>query len=212
MPRDPDHDPPDESKILSAALSRGDFAEIKRLVISHRDYLKRVVELRMDQRLQARLDPSDIVQEAQLEAVQRVADYLKNPAVPVRIWLRKLTCEALIVAQRRHVHAYKRSVKNEMLLPEHSSYSIAQRLLDGASSPSIRFSRKELADKVRSAVARLSLDDQEIILLQAFEGLTSTESAQVLDIKPAAARKRFGRALLRLRALLEDSGLGASQL
>ncbi len=48
-------------------------------------------------------------------------------------------------------------------------------------------------------------------MLQAFEGLNSTESAQVLGIEPATARKRYGRALLRMRRLLAESGLGEAQ-
>ncbi len=71
--------------------------------------------------------------------------------------------------------------------------------------------REEVVRKVRDAVANLDDIDREIILLQAFEGLNSSESAQVLGIEPAAARKRYGRALLRMRQRLLDSGLGGSQ-
>lgn len=89
--------------------------------------------------------------------------------------------------------------------------SIAAQLVAGISSPSMQLGRAEVTGKVRDAISRLDDNDQEIILLQAFEGLNSTESAQVLGIEPATARKRFGRALLRLRKLLIEGGLGESQ-
>ena len=203
--------PPVESEVLSAAVRQGDRAEIDRLITSHRDYLKRVVSLRMDRRLQARVDPSDVVQETQFKAVQRVNEYLENPVLPLRLWLRRLACDAVVDAQRRHVHADGRSVKREMVFPEQSSLNIARQLLAGVSSPSMQLSKQELARLVREAVERLSEADRDVVLLMAFEGLNSTETAQVLGIEAPAARQRYGRALLKLQTMLVDCGLGGSQ-
>lgn len=211
MRPDGNDNPSIESQVLSAAMRKGDRAEVARLVAAHRDYLKRVVSLRMDRRLQARVDPSDVVQETQLEAVQRVNEYLDNTDLPLRLWLRRLACDAVVDAQRRHVHAEGRSVKREMLLPERSSLNVARRLLAGVSSPSVQLSKKELARLVRDAVDRLAESDREVVLLLAFEGLTSSEAARVLDIEPAAVRKRYGRALLKLQTHFVDRGLGESQ-
>ena len=70
--------------------------------------------------------------------------------------------------------------------------------------------QEELTAKVQQAINSLQEADREIILLQVFEGLNSTESAQVLGIEPPTARKRYGRALLRMKQQLEDLGLGGS--
>jgi RNA polymerase sigma-70 factor (ECF subfamily) len=208
MRSEPSEHPEVESVVES--VRRGDRAGLERLFSAHRPYLKHVVTMRMGDELRVRLDPSDVVQDAQLEALRRVADYIENPKLPVRLWLRKIAVDRLMMAHRRHVGADKRSVRREFTLPEHSSLSIARQLVAGTVSPSMAAAEGELVRKVREAIAALEENDREIILLQAFEGLTSSESGQVLGIEPAAARKRFGRALLRLRQRLEDGGLGGT--
>jgi RNA polymerase sigma-70 factor (ECF subfamily) len=165
----------------------------------------------MNDDLQRRVDPSDIVQEAQLEALRRVAEYARDPQLPVRLWMRQIAIDRLRMAHRRHVRADKRSVIRELRVPDQSAMALARQLVCGAESPSRNVSRDELVRLVRGAVDRLGESDREIIVLQAFEGLNSTESAQVLGIEPATARKRYGRALLRMRRLLVESGLGDDQ-
>jgi RNA polymerase sigma-70 factor (ECF subfamily) len=146
-----------------------------------------------------------------MEAVRRIEDYLDNPKLPIRLWMRQIAIDRLFMAHRRHVDADKRSLRREFALPEHSSVSIAQHLVAGIATPSMVAARGEVARKVNEAVGALDEPDREIIVLQAFEGLNSTESAQLLGIEPAAARKRYGRALLRLRKNLEELGLGGSR-
>ena len=189
----------------------GDQDARRSLLAGHHAYLRQVIDLRMDDALRVRVDPSDIVQEALLEAVRRVSDYARDPQIPLRLWMRRIAIDRLNMAHRRHVAAEKRSVRRLVAVPEQSSMSIAAQLVAAISSPSMKAGRAEVTGKVRDAISRLDDNDQEIILLQAFEGLNSTESAQVLGIEPATARKRFGRALLRLRTLLIEGGLGESQ-
>mgnify|MGYP001823912861 CR=1 FL=1 len=194
-----------------AGIRADDRASLERLFVQHRDYLKHVVRLRMDQRLQQRVDASDIVQETHLEALRRVDEYVRKPVLSLRLWLRQIACDRLVMAQREHLAAQKRSLHQETCLPDDLSVGVAQQLVAGAASPSMVLSQKEVARLVREAVAGLDEDDREIILLHSFEGLTSTESSQLLGIEPAAARKRFGRALRRLQEKLVEQGLGASQ-
>jgi RNA polymerase sigma-70 factor (ECF subfamily) len=75
------------------------------------------------------------------------------------------------------------------------------------STPSQQLIRKELAQRVREAMALLDEDDCEILLMRTYEGLSNQEVALALEIHPDAASKRYGRALLRLRKILIDSGL-----
>jgi RNA polymerase sigma-70 factor (ECF subfamily) len=75
-----------------------------------------------------------------------------------------------------------------------------------------QFAARELARRVREALARLAEGDREVLILRNFEGLSLQEIACVLDIDPAAARKRHGRALLRLRKALIEDGLRESEL
>lgn len=201
-----------ELESVIAGVRAKDRDSLERLFAQHRDYLRQVIRLRMDQQTQQRVDVSDIVQEAHLEALRRVGEFADNPVMPVRLWLRQIACDRMVMAQRKHMGAARRSVKRELCLPEDMSMNIARQLVAGVASPSAAVSKEEMLKKVRSAVAELPHDDREIILLQAFEGLNSTESAEILKIEPATARKRFGRALRKLQQKLVEQGLGASQL
>jgi RNA polymerase sigma-70 factor, ECF subfamily len=178
----------EETTALSRARQEGDRRRIERLLNEHRNYLRSVVQVRMDPRLARRLDVSDVVQEAQMEAVRRLDDYLQNPALPLKLWLRKLASERLIMEQRRHVYAEKRSVGREYR-PERSSIDVAKQLLAGIESPSRNVTTRETANRLHEVLDELRDKDREIIVLHLYEGLTSQESAMVLDIEPAAARK-----------------------
>jgi RNA polymerase sigma-70 factor (ECF subfamily) len=79
---------------------------------------------------------------------------------------------------------------------------LGRQLLADQQTPSEQVAGDELADRVRTALARLDEDDQTIILLRNYEGLSNQQAAAALSIDESAASKRFGRALLRLRAAL----------
>jgi RNA polymerase sigma-70 factor (ECF subfamily) len=184
---------------------------LDRLLEGHRAGLRRAVELRLDPKLRARLDASDVVQEAQLEAARRIDDFLQRRPMPFHLWLHKTAHESLLRLRRQHIEAGCRSADREIPLPEGSSVALAKQLLGPLPSPSQQLRARETAQRLRAAMARLAEEDQEILLLRNFEGLSNVEAAQVLGLDPAAASKRYGRALLRLRKLLLDSGLTESQ-
>ena len=108
---------------------------LDRLLDRHRPYVRRVVELRLDPQLRARVDPSDVVQEAQLEAVRRLDGYLERPPMPFRLWLRQLAYDRLLMVHRRHVGAARRSLQREVALPDRSSEALARQLLASGSTP-----------------------------------------------------------------------------
>ena len=199
-----------ETQRLIDRCLEGQEQEFGRLIDRHRPFLRLVVSLRIPDKLRSRIDPSDVVQEAQIEAVRRKQEYFQQQAMPFRLWLRRITYERLLTAWRKHGKAEKRSVEREVSLTEESSLALANGLLSQGPSPLTQFAQEEIAERVRQAIARLSDPDREIVLLHNFEGLTSKEAALVLGIEPAAARKRYGRALLRLRQLLIDEGFSES--
>jgi RNA polymerase sigma-70 factor (ECF subfamily) len=209
-----DHEPSDslETQNLLERARRGDRQAFERLFAQYRSYLCRVVELRIDHRLRLRLDPSDVVQDAQLEAFRRLADYLERRPMPFRLWLHKTVSERLARLRRDHVEAARRSVMREVGLSDESSLSLFQGLLTKGSTPSRLVSRDELARRVRQALAELSESDQEVLLMRTFDGLSFEEVGYLLGIEAAAARKRYGRALVRLQQFLADGGLTESQV
>ena len=204
---------PDSSETtrLLDQVRDGDRDAFEKLFARHRPYLRQVVSLRLDPKLRARVDASDVVQETHLEAVRRLPDYLERRPMPFRLWLRKTAYERLLMIERHHVDAQRRAVGREVALPDRSSLQLFGQLLAAGSTPSQQLSRAELARRVRQAVARLADIDKEILLMRNLEGLSNHEVAQVLEIAPAAASQRYGRALLRLRKLLLAGGLSESE-
>jgi RNA polymerase sigma-70 factor (ECF subfamily) len=148
-----------------------------------------------------------VVQEAQLEAVRRLDAYLEEPALPFRLWLRQIAYDRLVMMRRFHAQAARRTVDRELPLPERSSLLLAQQMLSRGLSPSQQLMRREFAGRVRQAVGRLPQADQEVLIMRKLEGLSNQETAQVLRIDPATASRRYGRAVLRLRDILLESGL-----
>lgn len=194
---------PSDAEITDSLLARyatGDMAAASQLLEKHRPFLRRIIDLRLDHKLRGRIDPSDVVQETQLELMRRIPSYVKSRPVSFRVWLHQMTCQQLTTLWRRHRRAQRRSVDREVVLPEDSAVLLARSAWQ--ESPSGPMQQEELAQKVRDAVTQLAAIDREILLLRTIEELTNTESAERLGIDPATASKRYGRALLHLRQLL----------
>lgn len=196
-----------ETQDLLRQVRAGDRRAFEQLFAHHRPELRQFVEMRLDPKLRARVDPSDVVQETQLEVLGRLADFLERQPMPFRLWLRKTAYERPLKLRRRHVEAAQRSLEREVPLPDRSSFALGQQLLATGSTPSQHLGKREVARRVRQAVAQLSEVDREILLMRNFEGMSNQEAAQVLQIDPATASQRFCRALLRLRKLLLSGGL-----
>jgi RNA polymerase sigma-70 factor (ECF subfamily) len=202
----------EETHCLLGQAQAGDRQAFERLFDRHRSYLLEAVASRLDPKIYARIDPSDLVQEAHLEAYRRLPDYLVRRPMPFRLWLRKTAQERLLMARRQHLRAQARSLRREVPLPERSSLLLARPFLAAGSTPSRHLNQPELAQRVREAVAGLPEADQEILLLRTYEDLSNQEAAYLLDLDPATASKRHGRAVLRLHRLLIEAGLSQSRL
>ncbi|MBK7875604.1 MAG: sigma-70 family RNA polymerase sigma factor [Planctomycetes bacterium] len=184
----------------------GDAAALSELFQAHEARLLRLVELRLDARLRRRLDPADVVQEAWLEAARRFEAWSARGEPPFRVWLRLTAVQALATAQRRHLGTGARDAQREEFTesrPSVSAASAAELFVASATSPSQGAHRAELCARVLAALEELDELDREIVALRHFEGLSNEDAAAELAIEPAAASKRFVRALLRLRPALE---------
>jgi RNA polymerase sigma-70 factor (ECF subfamily) len=203
--------PPDTEELLRRA-GRGDRRARGALLQRHRGRLRHMVSLRLDPRLAARVDPSDVVQETLAEADRRLDGYLRERPLPFYAWLRQLAWDRLVEQYRRHVRAGRRSVRREEAeapgLSDASALELAERLLAQAESPSAALQRQELADRVRAALDRLPEADREVLVLRYLEQLPAREVAGVLGTSEAAAKKRVLRALQRLRDLLQGDSTG----
>jgi RNA polymerase sigma-70 factor, ECF subfamily len=193
---------------LLARAGEGDDAARQQLFAQHRDRLRRMVAIRLDRRVAVRIDPSDVVQEALLEASQRMSEYLRKRPIPFYPWLRQLAWERLVKLHQQHLQAQKRAVTREeaqpFYLPDESVITLAQRIIAPGISPSKHAVREELRLRVRGGLAQLSERDREVLVLRYLEQLDTNEIAAVLGITTGAVKLRQLRALDRLRALLDE--------
>ncbi len=200
---------PDNSEALRLVRSaaQGDDAAWERLMNAHRGRLGRMVALRLDRRLQSRIDPSDVIQEAYIDAARRLADYAKNPEMPFFLWLRFLTGQRLLEQHRRHLGAQARDAGREISLyrgvyPETTTAHSAAQFMGKLTSPSQAAMRLEQKLRLQEALNSLEPLDREILALRHFEQLTNGEAAAVLGLDKSAASKRYTRALVRLKDVL----------
>ncbi len=184
-----------------------DVDALTALFVKNRDRLRRMVRLRLDRRLLGRVDPSDVLQEAYVEIVQRAAEHLANPTMTPFLWLRFLTAQQLLVTHRRHLGTKLRDAGREISLhrgslPHATSDSLANQLLGRLTSASRAAIRAELQTRLQVALNGMDPLDREVLALRHFEELSNAETAEVLGLQKSAASNRYIRALKRLREIL----------
>lgn len=205
----------DDTTQLVERAARGEQLAWELLLTRNRDRLRRMVNLRLDQRLRGRVDPSDVIQEVSLDAARRLAEYAANPTMPFFLWLRFLTGQRIIEQHRVHLGAKARDVGREITLhhgplPEMSSAALAAHLLGHLTSPSEAAIRAERRLRMQEALNRMDPIDREVLALRHYEQLSNSEVATVLVLDKSAASKRYARALIRLKEILvsQPGGLG----
>jgi RNA polymerase sigma-70 factor (ECF subfamily) len=196
-----------ETNRLLKRAADGDQESWGILLTHNADRLRRMVAFRLDHRLYGRIDASDVLQEAYLEASKCFADYLREPSLPFFLWLRGITGNKLRELHRHHLGTQMRDAGREVsvyrgALPEASSVALAAQLLGHDTRPSEAAVRAEVKVCLEEALNSMDRLDREVLALRHFEQLSPTETAQVLGIKEKAAGMRYVRALRRLKEIL----------
>jgi RNA polymerase sigma-70 factor (ECF subfamily) len=202
----PTSDESDVVRLVEQAAAGNDQAWAE-LLARHRGRLRRMVEVRMDRRLQGRVDASDIIQEACLVASKQLPEYAASPSLPFYLWLRWIAARRLIDQQRRHLASQVRGVNREVVLyqgpfPEARSDQLSARLEGCLPTPSQEAIRSEQSIALQEALNALEPIDREILALRHFEQLSNGQAASILGIDKSAASKRYGRALRHLKNVL----------
>ena len=206
----------DSTRRLEAACARRSRG-VGRSLAHHRERLRRMVALRMDRRLQGRVDPSDVIQDAYLEAARRLPEYIREPApMPLFLWLRYLTAQALQTLHRRHLGAQARDAGREISIdggriPQATSAALAAQLLGHDTHASEAAIRAERKLRLEAALNSMDPIDREVLALRHFEQLSNAECARVLELSESAATKRYIRALRRLKEILTGLPGGTSE-
>jgi RNA polymerase sigma-70 factor (ECF subfamily) len=167
-----------------------------------------MVAIRLDDRLRGRVDPSDVIQEAFLEATVRREENARGAEpMPPFLWLRFLTLQRLQIAHRRHLGTRSRDAGREVPIrglasPAASSAAIAAQLLGRDTRASEVLIRAERKLRLQEALDAMDAIDREVLVLRHFEQLSNGECARVLGLGESAATKRYIRALKRLKIIL----------
>jgi RNA polymerase sigma-70 factor, ECF subfamily len=201
---------PDETDRLLRDAARGDQAALRSLLELHRERLRRMVALRLDSRLSARVDASDVVQEALIDAARKLPDYERDRPLPFYPWLHRLAAEQVALVHRKHRQG-TRSVGREhhaLAWSDDSARLLVDHLVDSDATPGHDLVREERRERVRDALNRLARPDREVLVLRYLEDLKFPEIAAILEIGESAAKMRHLRAIERIRSVLmtDDSG------
>jgi RNA polymerase sigma-70 factor (ECF subfamily) len=193
---------------LSDRIIRGDKDALAELFSIYRPRLWRMVNFRLHPRLQGRVDPDDVLQDAWLMAVNRITYFLRDASHSSFIWFRMIVNQALIDLHRHHLGAEKRNAARDVPVfsgwaSGSTSSSMAFHLCGHLTSPSSAVNRAELAKQLDTILQGMNEVDREVLALRHFEELSNSETARVLNMSEQAASGRYIRALGRLKQILE---------
>jgi len=202
-------DTTEEPTALPDRLKRGDRQALAEVFSEHRERLWRTVQFRLDRRLQGRVDPDDVLQEAYLAAADRIGHFDGDSGTSVYVWLRMIVGQTMIDVHRRHLGVQKRDAAREVSLrggrmPQATSTSLAIQLSGHLTSPSQAAIREEKSRQMERALEQMDPIDREVLALRHFEELTNSEVAEVLGIRQKAASIRYVRAIRRFKAVLTE--------
>jgi RNA polymerase sigma-70 factor (ECF subfamily) len=184
-----------------AALERaqqGDSRALGLLLDSFRPYVRVIVHGVRRGRLQARLDDSDLIQDAMLEASKSFASFRGAGVAEIVVWLRRIVIRSTERTVGRYIGAGKRDPAREQSVEELVEHP------DNDGSPSGEAIRHEQAARMAEALARLPAEMQEVLLARHLDGLPHATIALRTGRTEGSVRMLYLRALRRLRELYRE--------
>ena len=199
---------PSDTTELVRRVREGDESALGDLLGRFENRLLKMVSLRMHPRLRRRMDPIDVLQEANVQAMARLPEFIRQPDLPFYVWLRFITAQKLSELHRRHLGVQARDATREVSiytgpLPHATSAVLAAQLLGHNTSPSQAAMKVERQLRLQEVLNNMSDIDREIIVLRHLEQLSNRETAEILGIAKSAASNRHIRALQRLREVID---------
>ena len=173
-----------------------------------RSYLKGLAARELDSVIGRKLDPSDIVQEALLSAVENVKDFKGETDSEFVAWLRGIL-EHTLRDEIRRLRRKKRDVKRERPLDETLRESRIRKGPAGGHSPSSILSREETLLEVAEAMIELPGELRRVLFLRHWRGLSLKEIAQEMNRTHAEVAGLLRRAMRRVRRRMRNSSLGS---
>lgn len=196
-----------DAEQMIAGARAGDDAALGRLLELYRNYLRLLARVELGRRLQGKIDASDVVQEAFLDAHRYFPAFRGRAEGQFVHWLRTILAGALANQVRRYLGTRARDVRLEREIVadlDRSSILVDRGWAAVQSSPSEQAARHEQGVALANALAGLPDDYREVIVLRHFEGLTFPEAARRMGRTLDSVEKLWLRALARLRQKLAD--------
>jgi RNA polymerase sigma-70 factor (ECF subfamily) len=164
----------------------------------------------VEQRLQPRVSPSDVVQETMLRAARNFRQFRGTTEPELLAWLRQILVNNLAKFIEQHVLAAKRDVRREVSIEhlgkrlEQSTVQLAALLPTDSKSPSMAVQQREEAVQLADRLAELPADYREVLVLRNLQGLPFEEISQRIDRSVGATRMLWLRAIEKLRSLYKS--------
>lgn len=204
-----------DTEALLAAEGEARVAILGRMFEAQKPRLLRTVNVRMHPKVRARVGASDVVQDAYVEVLARVDEYVRDPRIPFFLWMRRIVGQRLMKTHRFHLDAQRRDARQESpaerRMPDASTFAMVEILRDERPSPLSVVAQGESRDRLVGMLDQMSETDREVLAMRHFEGLSNEEVAQELGLGKHAASKRYIRALKRLKELVQEDELSAGQ-
>lgn len=199
-----------ERDVIVESLRSGREDALADYFFQVQDRLKRIVNFRLDYRLSGRVSESDVIQETFVRAAKRIDSFLEKDDMPFFVWLRLEVSQKLHEIHRHHFGAEKRDIRKEIKFGKNNdsgqtSMALAAHIVAKLTSPSRLIERAEQIAILEKTLGEMNELDREVIALRHFEELSNIETARILEIEPAAASKRYLRALKRLKEIMESA-------
>lgn len=201
---------PDVRELIRRART-GDAEALGSLLALYRSDLRNRAEGQLQQRVAGRVDASDVVQQACLDAHRGFGQFRGGEEVEFLAWLQRILDHHVAGVIRQHVLLQKRDVRREKSLdvPPGSRATPQDQLNADYSTPSQRAMKHEEEDRLERALAQLPRDQQEVVRLRHLQGKTLAEIAEQIGRSRAATASLLQRGLEALRRRLDNSGPGS---
>jgi len=199
----------EDTLTLIRQAQAGDESALALLFEQYRKRLRKMIELRLDRRIQGRVNPSDVLQEAFIDLAKQLDNYAKDPKLPFFVWVRRLTGNRLANVHRHHLGAAKRDATREVTLyrgrmPQATSVALASQLIGNSTSAAGKFLRAEKQLKLQEILNGMDDEEREVLAMRHFEQLSNSEVAHILEVSEPAAGMRHLRAFRKLRNSLRQ--------
>jgi RNA polymerase sigma-70 factor, ECF subfamily len=193
-------------ELLARAAAEGGES-LGQLLELYRNYLRLLASLEIGQRLQVKMDASDLVQETMLEAHKDFGGFRGTSEAEFTAWLRQVMASVLCGTLRKYFGAQKRDIRLERALQEdmdRSSLLLGRGFADPHSSPSQQASRREQSVLLANALAKLPSDYREVLVLRHLSELTFPEISRRMGRSLDSVEKLWVRGLSRLRKTMQS--------